>query len=353
MPALLNAISFPRLGLSFDLDRVAFSIGSLDIHWYGIIIAFGFLLAVWYCFKHTDLYGISKDDFTNLLMFAVPIAIIGARAYYVTFMYNEYYYGNPQLIFRIWDGGLAIYGAVIAGVLTCVVYCRVKHIRIGTMLDLCVPGLLIGQGIGRWGNFVNVEAYGTRCSPYLFAMKVEELKAYVHPCFFYESVWCGLGLLILHFYQRRRRYCGEVFLLYTAWYGLGRGFIEGFRSDSLYLFDTGLRISQFVGFVSCALALATIVYLYLFREKDAEKLENPYYTPKKRKAAEVEDAEAYEDGDYEEEYSDEYADEYETDADEYEDEDAPADEPADESPAAAPDDEEAESDEDFYGNDDK
>lgn len=287
--AILTQITFPRLNWSFEIDRVAFSLFGLDVYWYGIIIAVGFLLAVIYCFRRCKLYNINPDDLTNLLLFAVPLSIIGARAYYVTFMYNEYYYGNPQLIYRIWDGGLAIYGAIIAGVLTAVVYCYVRRIRIGTMLDLCVMGLLIGQCIGRWGNFVNGEAYGSVTYAYPWIMQVNGGPS-VHPCFLYESLWNLAGFIILHFYSKKRRYCGEIFLMYVAWYGFGRGLIEGLRTDSLYLFGTGLRVSQAFGFLTCIIALGILVYLYLFREPDEEHLKNPYYirlSRKQRLAAET------------------------------------------------------------------
>jgi len=274
--ALLTQITFPRLGWSFEIDRIAFSIFGLDVYWYGLIIALGFLLAVLYCFRHTKDYDLNPDDLTNMLLFAVPLSIVGARAYYVIFMYNEYYYGNPQLIYRIWDGGLAIYGAIIAAVATAAVYCYVRRIRIGTMLDLGVMGLLIGQCIGRWGNFVNGEAYGTVSYSFPWIMQVNG-SASVHPCFLYESVWNLIGFIILHFYSKKRRYCGEIFLMYVAWYGFGRGLIEGLRTDSLYLFGTGLRVSQALGFVSCIIALGILVYLYLFREPDEEKLKTPYY----------------------------------------------------------------------------
>ena len=278
----MNTISFPGLGISVEVKRLAFSVFGLDVYWYGIIIAVGFLLAVLYCNHRTKDFGIKKDDLLDMLIFAVPLAIIGARAYYVLFMYDEYYYGNPQLMFQIWDGGVAIYGAIIAGVLTVLVFCLIKRIRVGTMLDLCVLGLLIGQAIGRWGNFVNQEAYGTATN-LPWAMQLSN-GALVHPCFLYESLWNVVGFVILHFYSKKRRYSGEIFLIYTAWYGFGRGLIEGLRTDSLYLFGTGLRVSQFFGFFTCIVALGVLVYLYLFREQDAEALANPYLPKRVRKS---------------------------------------------------------------------
>ena len=295
MNSLLTQITFPRLGSSgwsFNIDRVAFSIFGLNVYWYGLIIAIGFLLAVIYCFRLSKKYNLNPDDLTNFRIFAVPLSIIGARAYYVFFKYQEYYYGNPQLIYRIWDGGLAIYGAVIAGVITAIVFCRIRRIRIGTMLDICAMGLLIGQCIGRWGNFVNGEAYGSVTYAYPWIMQVNGGPS-VHPCFLYESLWNLVGFIILHFYTKKRRYCGEIFLLYVAWYGFGRGLIEGLRADSLYLFGTGLRVSQALGFASCVVALGILVYLYLFRESDPEKLANPYYAKTRgRKGEEAQPAAA-------------------------------------------------------------
>lgn len=298
----MNTISFPGLGISVDVKRLAFSVFGLDIYWYGIIIAVGFLLAVIYCNYRTKDFGIKKDDLLDMLIFAVPLAIIGARAYYVIFMYDEYYYGNPQLMFQIWDGGVAIYGAIIAGVLTVLIYCLIKRIRVGTMLDLCVLGLLIGQAIGRWGNFVNQEAYGTTTN-LPWAMVLSN-GASVHPCFLYESLWNIAGFVILHFYSKKRRYSGEIFLIYTAWYGFGRGLIEGLRTDSLYLFGTGLRVSQFFGFFTCIVALGVLVYLYLFREQDPDALANPYLPKRVRKSKRGAEDE------FEDDYEDEAAPEY-------------------------------------------
>ena len=346
--ALLTSIVFPRLGWSFEIDRVAFRLFGMDVYWYGIIIAVGFLLAVLYCFKYAKRYAIDPDDLTNMLLFAVPLSIIGARTYYVVFMYNEYYYGQPALWYRIWDGGMAIYGAIIMGVLTCVVYCYIRRIRMGTMLDLCVMGLLIGQCIGRWGNFVNGEAYGTVTYAYPWIMQVNGGPS-VHPCFLYESVWNLVGFLILHFYSKKRRYCGEIFLIYVAWYGIGRGLIEGLRTDSLYLWGTSLRISQAIGYITAILALGVLVYLYLFREPDEEKLKTPYYTRlsrKQRKALENAPEEAiYEEESFEPMIGDEAEDESDED---FYGEQASSDEPEtapEETAEEASDEEEASEDE--------
>ncbi|MEA4823259.1 MAG: prolipoprotein diacylglyceryl transferase [Clostridiaceae bacterium] len=286
-----NTITFPGLGLSFYIDRVAFSIGGLHVYWYGIIIAVGFLLGVLYCLKRCKNVGLKTDDFIDLLLFAVPFAIIGARAYYVVWKYNELYYYDTMAMFRIWDGGIAIYGAIIAGVITAVIFCKVRRIRIGAVLDVAAMGLLIGQAIGRWGNFVNQEAYGQVTDSFLrMGIYVNGTLTYVQPTFLYESLWNAAGLLILHFLFTHRKRSGEIFLLYTAWYGIGRGIIEGMRSDSLYFFNSSLRISQFVGFFSAIVAVGILIYLFLFVEYDAEILANPYMPKHARKKIDEEEA---------------------------------------------------------------
>ncbi len=279
-----NVITFPGLGLTFHIDRVAFSIGSLNVYWYGIIIALGFLLAVCYCTKRCASVGLKSDDFIDLLIWAVPISIIGARAYYVVWKYNELYYYDTLAMFRIWDGGIAIYGAIIAGVLTAIIFCAVRRIRIGAVLDIASMGLLIGQAIGRWGNFVNQEAHGDVTTSFLrMGIYIDGVMTYVHPTFLYESLWNALGFLLLHLLFKHRKRSGEIFLLYTAWYGIGRGFIEGMRTDSLYFFNSSLRISQFVGFFSAIVAIGVLIYLFLFVEYDVETLTNPYLPKRVRK----------------------------------------------------------------------
>jgi len=287
-----NLITFPGLGLELYIDRVAFSVGPFTVYWYGIIIAFGFVLAAIYAYKRCDDVGLKTDDLLDMLIFAAPIAIIGARTYYVVWKFNELYYYDYAAMFRIWDGGLAIYGAVIFGVLTAVVFCNIKRIRLGTMLDITAPALLIGQAIGRWGNFFNQEAYGGVTDSFLrMGIYVNGVQTFVQPTFLYESLWNALGFLILHLLFKKRKRSGQIFLSYVAWYGIGRGFIEGMRSDSLYFFNSSLRISQFLGFFSALVAIGLLIYLFMFREYDPETLTNPYLPKKVRKNAEEEEAE--------------------------------------------------------------
>lgn len=259
-----SPIQFPGLGLEFNPDRVALTLFGRDIYWYGVIIAAGFLLAVLYTYRRADRFGVRRDDFLDVLLFAVPIAIVGSRLYYVVFYFSLYQYQadgvtkvNWAEIFRIWDGGLAVYGAVIAAVITALIFCRVRKIGFWAVVDLGSLGLLIGQAVGRWGNFINREAFGAQTDlPWRMGI-VPPGGSYmeVHPTFFYESLWNVIGFMLLASLSKRRKFNGQIFLLYVAWYGLGRGFIEGLRADSLYLWGTGLRVSQVVGFVSCAAAL--------------------------------------------------------------------------------------------------
>jgi phosphatidylglycerol:prolipoprotein diacylglycerol transferase len=281
-------VTFPGLGLEFHLDPILLPItDSFGIHWYGAIIAVGFLLAVLWCCRQSSRFGIRQDDLIDMLFFAVPIGIIGARLYYVCFEFKNLYYveGNVgetlRRIVRIWDGGLAIYGGVIAAVLTVLVVSRVKKISFPAFVDVGCMGLLIGQCIGRWGNFVNVEAFGSvtdvpwrmagsNVASYLFNNGQVDADVYqqivdgtlgVHPTFFYESLWNLVGFLLIAFVvARRRKFDGQVFLSYVAWYGIGRFGIESLRTDSLYVFGTLLRVSQLLAGISALAAIGLIAF---------------------------------------------------------------------------------------------
>lgn len=293
---MTNLLSFPGLGLELTLNRVAFTVLGHPIYWYGIIIACGFLLAVWFCSRQSDKFGIKSDDIIDMLFFAVPLCIIGARLYYVLFYLDLYRRSDGSLdwgaMVRIWDGGLAIYGAVIMAAVVLLVFCRVKRIPFLAFADLGVYGLFIGQLVGRWGNFVNVEAYGgvtelpwRMCSESiageLYAKGLVDAAGYqavldgtlgVHPTFLYESLWNLAGLLILLAVLRKgRRFDGQTFLIYFAWYGLGRFWIEGMRTDSLYLFSTGIRVSQMLALVTFLVAGAVLV-VQLRRPHDPARL---------------------------------------------------------------------------------
>ena len=266
------AISFPMFGEDFSINPPAsFTLFGHTFYFYGAIIALGFLLAVWYCCRRCRQFGITPDDIIDMLILALPLAIVGARLYYCLTYKNSDgvnpYFQDPVTILYIWEGGLAIYGGIIGAVIGVILTCRRKHISIGAMLDVGAFGLLIGQAIGRWGNFMNREAFGwTENVDQVFCRMGLTLPGqetfYVHPTFLYESLWNALGLLLLHLFSKKctRKYDGQIFILYIGWYGLGRAFIEGLRTDSLWLIPDVLRISQGVAILS---VLAAIILLWV------------------------------------------------------------------------------------------
>lgn len=239
----------------------SYSIFGFTLYWYGAIIAIGFLLAVIYVTKRSKQFGLTQDNIIDMLICAVPSAVIGARLYYVVFNFSLYK-DNFWDIFKIRDGGLAIYGAIIFALLAVIIYCKVKKMPVGPFFDIGALGLLIGQAAGRWGNFMNREAFGRETTVFC-RMGLTDSSGntiFVHPTFLYESLWNLLGLLLLHIFSKsgKRRYDGQIFAMYVAWYGFGRMLIEGLRTDSLYLFSTGLRVSQVLAALSVIVA---VVYL--------------------------------------------------------------------------------------------
>lgn len=258
---MTNVITFPRLGLSFTLNRAAIAIGNFSVYWYGLIITFGMLLAILYGLRESKFCGISSDDFFNMLIIAIPVSIICARAYYVIFSWDMYK-DNIADVFDIRGGGLAIYGGVIGAVATVIIYCRAKKISLSSVLDMLAVGLLIGQSIGRWGNFVNGEAFGAATSlPWGMTVYTDGrlIAESVHPTFFYESLWNFIGIWVLLLYKRRKKANGELFCAYLIWYGAGRTFIEGLRADSLYL--GAFRVSQLLAALTAILGIVIIIYL--------------------------------------------------------------------------------------------
>ncbi len=279
----MNPITFPGLGITIQIDRVAFSIGSKPVYWYGIIIACGFLLAAGFAAHIAPKYGLTKDNVTDMLLFGLPLGIIGARIYYVIFYFSLYQNADGSVnwgeVIAIWDGGLAIYGGIIAAVTVVVVFSLVKKLSIGAFLDIGAFGLLIGQAIGRWGNFINQEAYGAETTlPWRMGLMVNGEYIYVHPTFLYESLWNLVGFLLLWQIARRwRKYDGQIFTMYVAWYGLGRFWIEGLRTDSLYFFGltffgTPIRTSQALAAISFLVAVIVLVYQLKFRTHSPESL---------------------------------------------------------------------------------
>ena len=255
-------ISFPMLG-DWSIDPpYSFNLFGLEIYFYGVIIALGFILAALYCAKRAKEFGLSSDELYELVIWLIPTCIIGARLYYVLFKL-DYFIANPNKIFALRDGGLAIYGGIIAGIIVGIIWCRAKKIRVFAVADLTAFGLLIGQSVGRWGNFINREAFGAQteifCRMGLTVPGFETL--YVHPTFLYESLWNILGLIVLHIWSKKgkRKYDGQVFWLYILWYGLGRAWIEGLRSDSLYIGSTDIRVSQLLAIVSAVVSLVILI----------------------------------------------------------------------------------------------
>ena len=263
-------ISFPALDLVMNPGR-AISIGPLTVHYYGAIIAFGLILGVMYACRRSKDFGLKEDDLIDGVLWVTPFAIMCARAYYVIFRWAEEYAANPISALYIWQGGLAIYGGVIGAVIGIIVFCKCRKIKPLVVLDVVSLSFLIGQSIGRWGNFFNREAFGAETDVLwkMGLMKANGDIIYVHPTFLYESLWNACGLVILHFASKRRKFDGQVALGYMAWYGLGRCMIEGLRSDSLYIGP--FRVSQLLAGVSCIIAVSILLWNH-FRPHDPAKL---------------------------------------------------------------------------------
>jgi len=267
-------ISFPALGIQWNPAR-SFSIGPLTMHYYGLIIALGLVLAVLYGWKRSRQFGIKQDDILDGVLIVVPIALICARLYYCFFRWNDGGYAeNPISILYVWEGGLAIYGGVLGAVAAIAVFCLVKKINLPALLDLVFLGFLIGQSIGRWGNFFNREAFGEETDSFLRMGLLNSSTGqveYHHPTFLYESVWNAIGFVLLHFLSKKRKYDGQIALGYCAWYGLGRAIIEGLRTDSLYIGNTNLRVSQLLAALSCVVAVAVLLFM-TFKRHNRENL---------------------------------------------------------------------------------
>lgn len=261
-------VTFPHLGLEFNINPVAFSIGNFHVYWYGIIIAAGFLLALIYASFSCKKMNIDINRLFDVVIVGLIAGVIFARLFYVVFYPGDKYWKNPLEIFQIHDGGLAIYGGIIGAVVFGSLMAKLRKLKVTAVLDIAALGFLIGQCVGRWGNFINQEAFGS-ATELPWGMHSENTAAVVdgnvHPCFLYESLLCLLGFVLLHFFTRRfRRYDGQTFLLYIVWYGACRFFIEGLRTDSLIIPGTGLRVSQVI---AAACVVAGIILLVLFRHR--------------------------------------------------------------------------------------
>lgn len=266
----MTGIDVTIFGIELTLKPIAFtiSLGSFhwDVYWYGIIIALGFLLALIYGYTNAKRFNINVDRMLDVILVAVPVAILSARTYYVLFdgekleSFGDFFgFGNSSGF-----AGLAIYGGVIGAFVSGALMCKLRKIKILDMFDLAALGFLIGQGIGRWGNFVNQEAFGTLTGSDWWGMESVRTQAVVgdglvHPCFLYESIWCIAGFIILHNLSKKRKFSGQIILMYCAWYGFGRGFIELLRTDSLMIGN--IRVSSLLSFTLCIAATAALIVL--------------------------------------------------------------------------------------------
>lgn len=262
-------VSFQKLGISFYFSPVAFNFGNFSVHWYGVIVCLSFLAGVFYSFSKAKKIRIDKSSLLDVTIFSIIASIIGARFYYVIFSDNfNYYFKNPLKVFALKEGGLAVYGGIIFAVLTAFFVCKVKKINYLKVLDCASFGVFLGQAIGRWGNFFNQEAFGTK-TDFILGMCSENTGGEaVHPCFLYESVWCLLGVLFLEIILRKNyNFEGKLFSFYTLFYGIGRFFIESLRTDSLFLPKTNIRISQLVSLV---LVIFSLIF-YMVKSKSRNK----------------------------------------------------------------------------------
>lgn len=280
----MNGIEITIFGINLTLNPIAFSIPlgekHWDIYWYGIIIALGFLLALIYGMKNARRFGLETDRMLDVVLVVVPVAILCARLYYVIFdgvkmesIGDFFGFGDSSGF-----SGLAIYGGVIGAFVSGALMCKIRKVNILDMFDIAAVGFLIGQGIGRWGNFVNQEAYGAFTGSTWWGMQsdrtiMEMGEGLVHPCFLYESIWCIVGFFLLHYLSKKRKFSGQIVLSYAAWYGFGRAFIELLRTDSLML--GRIKVSSLLSFVLCIAAVSILTVMFKrLKNKDTRDYEN-------------------------------------------------------------------------------
>jgi phosphatidylglycerol---prolipoprotein diacylglyceryl transferase len=259
------------------LDRVALELGAITIYWYGLIIGLGAMLGLWLAVRESERRGLSKDTFVDVVMIAVPVAILCARLYYVAFEW-DFYKDNPGKILAVWEGGIAIHGALIGSFLTALIFSKKRGISFWKLVDIAAPSILLGQAIGRWGNFMNQEAHGGPVTrDFLESLMLPDFiinqmyidGTYYHPTFLYESLWSFAGVIILLYLRRVNFHRGELFLTYIIWYSIGRFFVEGLRTDSLIVWDTSLRIAQVMSLIW--IIAAVIIWIYRRKAGLAEK----------------------------------------------------------------------------------
>ena len=264
-------IDFAGLGLKIN-PPAGFSIGSFEVRLYGIMLALGLVLAVVYAMGRKEQFGLSEDDLLDGVLWIAPFSIICARIYYCAFEW-EMYKADPISVLYIWEGGIAIYGAVIGAAIGVFIHCKfIKKISVLSVLDIVALGFMIGQILGRWGNFFNREAHGGVTDSFLrmgLLNPITETGEYYHPTFLYESLWNLVGFILLHFLSKKRKYDGQIALMYVAWYGLGRAMIEGLRTDSLWWGN--FRVSQVLAAVTCLAAVIALIVL-AFRPHDPANL---------------------------------------------------------------------------------
>ncbi|WP_445488059.1 prolipoprotein diacylglyceryl transferase [Niallia sp. 03133] len=248
------------------IDPIAFSLGGIDVRWYGVIIGTGLILALILAIREGNRRGLDKDDFPDLMLWAIPIAIISARIYYVIFEW-DYYSSHLSDIPKIWHGGIAIHGALIGSIITTYIFTKNKNISFWKMADIAAPSIILGQAIGRWGNFINQEAHGREVSrAFLESLHLPEFiinqmyidGVYYHPTFLYESLWNIIGFILLLLLRKVNLRSGEIFLSYIIWYSIGRFFIEGMRTDSLMIGN--FRMAQLISLALVAFAVIAIAY---------------------------------------------------------------------------------------------
>lgn len=260
-------VSFPNLNLFFNLNPIAFSFGSINIHWYGIFIASAILLGLFLAGFRNGKYGITFEDVEEFVLWALPVSIIGARLYYVAFSWDMYK-DDLYSILKIWNGGLAIYGGIIGAILTAFVYCKIRKIKMLDLLDYVIPFLALGQAIGRWGNFFNMEAYGIETNSFFRMEILQKSGEYisVHPTFLYE--FFGLIVIFILLMVIKRKFSGEITAFYFLFYGVLRTGIEYLRADSLMTGD--IKVSMLLSIVLAVLSIVFIVACRV-RKKAVEK----------------------------------------------------------------------------------
>lgn len=283
----MHTVAFPGLGLEFEINSVAFSIAGIEVKWYGILITIGICLALFMFYRYASKKeGLPEDHLYNLALITVPVSIVGARVMYVVTEWDRYR-GDFLKMINIREGGLAIYGAIIFGIITVYTYSRITKLSTLKLMDAAAPAVMIGQAIGRWGNFMNAEAYGYSPGVETLPWRMEITDSLgrvtvAHPTFLYESLWNFVGILLIYLiFYKKKKFDGQILFTYLGWYGFGRMWIEMLRTDSLYLFKGWLgetiKISVFIGAVS---VVASIVGMTILYRKAKKKAAQEAYTPK-------------------------------------------------------------------------